>query len=277
MDYINALLDDPIGMLGFILLAFPGRIIALAAHEFAHAWMANRCGDPTARMLGRRTLNPLKHLDPIGTLLMLVMGFGWAKPVPVNPNNFRDLRRDDLKVSLAGVTMNLILFIIGFILMSAFALITLAGLPRFSNALMTSGEVFITRYAGEQVLVSGEYYYVLKDLFSYLPYVSEILITPALGQAAGWIYDMLSYFVQVNICLAVFNILPIPPLDGYHVFNDLILKRDLFASPKVSRVTSGLLYVLILSGVLGKGLGIVIDAVMGGMGSLVRCLLPLIL
>ena len=113
-SYISSLFTDPLATLGFFLLAFPGRILAISAHEFAHAWMADKCGDPTARMYGRLTLNPLKHLDLVGTLMMLLLGFGWAKPVPVNPYNFRNYRKDDLKVSLAGITMNLILFLAGF-------------------------------------------------------------------------------------------------------------------------------------------------------------------
>ena len=117
ISYIDEFFRDPKGMLIFFLLAFPGRILALSLHEFAHAWVANRCGDPTAKMMGRMTVNPLKHLDPLGTILMLVVGFGWAKPVPVNPRNYRNYRRDDLKVSLAGVTMNLLLSLLGQVLM----------------------------------------------------------------------------------------------------------------------------------------------------------------
>ena len=110
-------MENPREMLIFLLLSTPGRLMALSLHEFAHAWMANRCGDPTARMLGRLTVNPAKHLDPIGTIMMLLLGFGWAKPVPVNPRNYRNYRWDDLKVSIAGVTMNLIMFIASFLLM----------------------------------------------------------------------------------------------------------------------------------------------------------------
>ena len=90
LTYIDEFLAHPIAVLTIFLLAFPGRIIALSAHEFAHAWVAHRCGDDTAKMLGRMTLNPLKHLDPLGTAMMLLVGFGWAKPVPVNPRNYRN-------------------------------------------------------------------------------------------------------------------------------------------------------------------------------------------
>ena len=104
MSIFDQFLFDPRGTLLILLIALPGRLLAISAHEAAHGWVADRCGDPTARLMGRVTLNPLKHFDVVGTLCMLVFGFGWAKPVPVNPLNFRNYRRDDLKVALAGVT-----------------------------------------------------------------------------------------------------------------------------------------------------------------------------
>ena len=93
-----------------IILTAPPILLALTIHECAHAWVANRLGDPTAKMLGRVTLNPIKHLDPIGTLMLFFSGlFGWAKPVPVNPRNFRNIGRDMMWVSLAGPLSNLAL------------------------------------------------------------------------------------------------------------------------------------------------------------------------
>lgn len=92
-----------------ILLALPGMLIGLVFHEFSHAWMANKMGDPTPREFGRLTLNPLRHLDIIGTLALVFLRFGWAKPVPINPNNFRNPRRGIILVSLAGPGSNLIL------------------------------------------------------------------------------------------------------------------------------------------------------------------------
>ena len=91
-----------------LAISAPVFLWALTIHEFAHAWVAHKCGDDTALYEGRVSLNPLVHLDPIGTLCMLFVGFGWAKPVPVNPYNFRNYRRDDILVSLAGVTANLL-------------------------------------------------------------------------------------------------------------------------------------------------------------------------
>ncbi len=92
----------------FILIAI-ALILALSFHEAAHAYIARRLGDPTAEHMGRLTLNPLAHLDPLGTLLIFFVGVGWAKPVPVNPGNFRDPALDNLKVALAGPASNLIL------------------------------------------------------------------------------------------------------------------------------------------------------------------------
>ena len=92
------------------ILRIPPILLALSVHECAHAWVAYRLGDPTARMLGRVTLNPLKHLDPIGTIVLLVSGmFGWAKPVPINPRNFRNISRSIVLVSIAGPLSNLFL------------------------------------------------------------------------------------------------------------------------------------------------------------------------
>ena len=133
LTYIESFFSDPVNMLVIFLLAFPGRILALSAHEFAHAWVADRCGDPTARMLGRLTLNPMKHLDPLGTVMMRLVGFGWAKPVPVNPRNYRDYRRDDLKVSLAGVAMNLLLFVLAMLVMIGLAAFALSRIPVAQN------------------------------------------------------------------------------------------------------------------------------------------------
>ena len=94
----------------FIWLA--GLLIAISIHEASHAWTANHLGDPTARFAGRITLNPLAHLDPIGTLMLLFTGYGWGKPVPFDPYNLRDPRRDSALISLSGPVSNLILAVI---------------------------------------------------------------------------------------------------------------------------------------------------------------------
>ncbi|PIU24124.1 site-2 protease family protein [Candidatus Berkelbacteria bacterium CG08_land_8_20_14_0_20_39_8] len=91
----------------YAVVAIIGLLLAITVHEFAHAWMANYLGDPTAKHLGRLTLNPFKHLDPLGTLFLLVAGFGWGKPVPYNPSNLRS-DADEVKVALSGITANLL-------------------------------------------------------------------------------------------------------------------------------------------------------------------------
>ena len=266
-SYITSFFENPREMLIFLLLSIPGRFMALSLHEFAHAWMANRCGDPTARMLGRLTVNPARHLDPIGTVMMLLLGFGWAKPVPVNPRNYRNYRWDDLKVSIAGVTMNLIMFILSFLLMCGFVGFTVHRLPHFSSASIGSGEMFVANLMGQRVVYTGEYYFNMKDLFTMAPYIADYLIAPALGRMAGYIYQMLSYFVLVNIALAVFNLIPVPPLDGYHVLNDLLLKKSPFASEKVSRIAYGVLLALIFfTPVVSKLILFVEDLLMTGLG-----------
>ena len=267
-SYITSFLENPREMLIFLLLSIPGRFMALSLHEFAHAWMANRCGDPTARMLGRLTVNPARHLDPVGTVMMLLLGFGWAKPVPVNPRNYRNYRWDDLKVSIAGVTMNLLMFVLSFLLMCGFVGFTIHGLPHLDSASIGSSGMFTANLLGQRVVCTGEYYFNTKDLFTMAPYIADYLIAPALGRMAGYIYQMLSYFVLVNIALAVFNLIPVPPLDGYHVLNDLLLKKSPFASEKVSRIAYGILLALIFfTPVVSKLILFVEDLLMTGLGS----------
>ena len=166
------------GILDYIvsrLYILPAIIVGLSFHEFAHAFAAYKMGDPTARNLGRMTINPLAHIDPIGFLMMMIVGFGWAKPVPVNPNRYRNYRVGDIVVSLAGVTMNLIIAIV-------FAFIY----------------ALLVKVCDVRFLVSG---------------VGQSLLT------------VIMYFVTVNLCLLVFNLIPIYPLDGFHVAESLLAKR----------------------------------------------------
>lgn len=162
------------------LVIVPVLLLSVVIHEVAHAWQALREGDTTARDLGRITLNPIPHLDPVGSIIVpvvlhLLPGnflFGWAKPVPVNPRNYRNYRAGDIRVSLAGIVANLGLVV-------AFAL----GL-------------------------------------AVLPLVSSVL--PLGGQLGSTIFSILSYGVFINLILAYFNLIPIPPLDGSHVVCHLL-------------------------------------------------------
>ncbi|HTW46240.1 MAG TPA: site-2 protease family protein [Acidobacteriaceae bacterium] len=170
-------------------------VFALSLHEAAHAWMASQLGDPTARMLGRLTLNPMKHIDPIGTVLIpltmlfLFPGFlvGWAKPTPVTTRNFRNLRRDDILTTIAGPVSNLVA--------AAGATLLLIVLARLS----APGAAMV------------------RELASGIP-------TPGLnmGNPAVPIAMLLYIAVWLNLILAVFNLIPLPPLDGSHVLRHFL-------------------------------------------------------
>ena len=275
MGLISQLLANPREMIIFLLLALPGRFMALSLHEFGHAWVANRCGDPTARLMGRLTVNPLKHIDPVGLLMMLFVGIGWAKPVPVNPNNFRNYRADDLRVSLAGVTMNLLLFLVSSVVMFSFLGVALAKLPHESSltaAAMRGETAFIAEDAGEMRLFveSGSSYQYLpvREMAENAAWYGQFAIEAAFGKVASYIYQMLTYFVVVNIMLAIFNLIPIPPLDGYHVLNDLVLKRPLFADQKATMIGYAVMYGLMFTGLLSQGLGAVQTFIFTHLGSL---------
>lgn len=225
------------------LLNLPAFVLALTMHEAAHAYAAWKCGDPTARMMGRMTLNPLKHLDPRGFLFMFIAGVGWAKPVPVNPRNFRRPRRDDLMVALAGITMNLILFIVSTLAMYAFVTAALS----------------VHRYSSESVQIAYTYAYNMQSY----------LIEPELGPVCGWIFQFFADLAIVDISLALFNLLPIPPLDGYHVFNDIILKgRNLFPGIKIQQIGMLIILVLMFTGLFDKAFSFLVSGAFQGIGSL---------
>lgn len=232
-----------------LLLSIPPFILALSMHEAAHAWAADRCGDPTARHLGRLTLNPFAHIDPVGFAMLFVVGFGWARPVPVNPNNFRRYRRDDLKVSLAGITANLLMFAAGCLMM--FGMLA-AALGRIPSGALTASEVAMLLRS--------------PDTYGYG------LVAQLMGSFAGYAYLMMLIFTTVNLTLAVFNLLPVPPLDGYHVFNDLLLRRQLFAPRQAAMVGQIVLIALIFTGALRRLLGAVHEGALSGAGAVFEAL-----
>ena len=151
-----------------IVLLIPALVFSLSFHEFAHAWVAYRLGDSTAARMGRLTLNPMSHLDPIGSLALLLMGFGWAKPVPVDPRYLDNPRQDMVKVAAAGPISNIILAII-----AAFVLRLLFDTDLLSNSVKT--------------------FFII--------------------------------FMQINITLAVFNLLPVSPLDGSQILSPFLEKQ----------------------------------------------------
>lgn len=190
-----------------LLIATPPILFALTIHEFAHAWMAVRCGDATPKLNGRLTLDPLAHLDPVGTLCIFLgmlggVGFGWAKPVPVTPTMFNQRRRDSILVAVAGVSANL-----------ATALV-MALLLR-----VTYGAAFWQTPVGMTL------------------------------------WKMASMLCVISIALILFNLLPIPPLDGSHVLSNLLPYRYAAAYDRFTRIAPFILVALVFSGAIRFILG----------------------
>lgn len=250
LDYLQ---QDPLGFLLFMLYRAPAVLMALTFHEVAHGYIALRCGDPTAQLRQRLSLNPFKHLDPIGTISLFLLGFGWAKPVPVNPNNFKRGSRDDLLVSLAGVTTNLILFVF-----STF-LTVLVGMAMYVPELGRNAE-------GMRFMLSfQEIGYSIQLFPVYAKEIAPLLQTPWLLH----VQRFLLHFCMINLGLCLFNLLPIPPLDGFHVVNDLLLKGSINLSGKAFRIAHMVLLVLmfstdIVSRIVGAGVNFVQGLVLGG-------------
>ena len=166
-------------------------MFALSFHEFAHAWMASKCGDNTAARMGRLTLNPMAHLDVMGSMMILFVGFGWAKPVPVDGRNLENPRVDMMKVAAAGPLSNLLLA-------------------------MLAGMVFR--------LLNGT------------------------GLLSESIYLLILYFTQINITLAVFNLIPVAPLDGSQIFSAYLMRKNPQLAWKIQSYGPQVLFGLILFG-----------------------------
>ncbi len=176
-----------------MLLMLPALLIGLTLHEFAHALVASLLGDPTARKAGRLTLNPLKHLDPLGAIFLLFFHFGWAKPVPVNPFHFKgDRQRGMLLVSLAGPGTNLLL------------------------ALVTAAVWRIT------------------------------------GSVGNVLDSVIMYIFDINVVLAVFNFIPVPPLDGSKILAGLLPRGSGAWIYNLERYGVVILLLLAVTGIVGR-------------------------
>jgi Zn-dependent protease len=189
-----------------LLIVFPVLVFSIVLHEVAHGYVAYRQGDATAKMLGRLTLNPVPHIDPVGSILLPAMLaltssgiiLGWAKPVPVNPRNFRNYKRGDILVSLAGVAVNFVL--------------------AFLFAILWAGAEWGFRLA--------------PDLAGFWTAVAK----------------MAQYGVLVNFGLMIFNLIPIPPLDGSHVFAYLLPPRLAVPYRQLGMRGMAILFILLFFG-----------------------------
>ena len=267
LSILSQLLDETTRLQALIALLYrlPAVLIALTLHELAHGYVALRCGDPTAQMLGRLSFNPLKHLDPIGTVCMFLLGVGWAKPVPVNPRNFKNYRRDDLLVSLAGVVVNFLLFVFATLLMLLMTeflykpeMWDLGGLTTRRDFLRFDGYNFRLAYTNESLIAVAK----AKPGYIFTAELAGYLKTPWLQYVQRFLMD----FSMVNIGLALFNLLPIPPLDGYHVFNDILFRGRLHIPARVMNFLSFALLVLIFAtDVVSDLMGNAIFFVQGGL------------
>ncbi len=187
-----------------LAIRIPVFLLALTIHEFAHGWVANRLGDPTARLQGRLTLNPLAHLDIIGTIAIVLIGFGWAKPVPVDARYLRRPRQDMILISAAGPV---------------------------SNLLLATAVAFCYRM---------------------LPW-------GAFGSELAWLVvplrTMLRTGVWVNVLLAIFNLLPIPPLDGSRVVSGLLPLRQALSYSRLEPYGFVIIFLLFFSGIMDPVFG----------------------
>jgi Zn-dependent protease len=195
----------------------PGIIIGITIHEWAHAWVAYRLGDTTPKLQGRVSLNPVRHIDPVGLIALLFIGFGWGKPVMVNPYAFRHPRRDNLLTDIAGITLNFI---------AAFAV---TGIMRACVG-----------YAAENINVLE-------------------------GPAFAIIVTILQNIVWMNLVLMIFNLLPVPPLDGFGIVTEVFGLRGTSVYNAIYNAGFPILIALILFNVPSLVIGPVIEALYGFM------------
>ncbi len=195
-----------------ILWSIPAVLIAITIHEYSHGFIAYYYGDPTPKIAGRLTLNPLAHLDPVGTLMLLLFRIGWAKPVPINYNNLKNPKKDMMKVSFAGPASNIL---------TAFLF---AALIRLNNM------------------------FLQNIIFNYYSMLPNLVLT----FLRGWVI-FLQTGVLINLTLALFNLLPIPPLDGHHIILGILPSSWAQKYLKINN-TYGMLILLLLiwTGFIGK-------------------------
>ena len=209
-----------------LLFVIPCVLFALTVHEVSHGYMAYRLGDPTARNMGRLTLNPMKHLDPVGTLCMILFHFGWARPVPINTRYFRKPRRDTALTAASGPISNFIMAFLGLLVQE-----------------------------------------ILFAVFVRNPATSQF--TYNLQYAA---LTLFSYFHILNLSLGMFNLIPVPPLDGSRIFLTFLPAKYYFGIMQYERYIQLGLMLLLWLGFLDRPLSFLVSTLSGGMRFLIELL-----
>ena len=204
--------SDPMTWLSGKMIILPGLIIGFALHEFGHAFVAYKLGDNTPKLQGRVTINPLAHLDWLGLAALFFCGFGWGKPVQINPYNFKNRRAGNLMTSLAGVVMNLLIAILFTIILK-----------------------IVTASFGSYVLAAG------------------------MGQI---IWQMIYYTIQINFVLMIFNLIPVPPLDGFNIIAEIFNFGQTETYWRIYQYGSWLLVAVIIFGVAGRIIAPCVNALM---------------
>lgn len=237
MTIINNFIEN----LPQILLSLPIVLIALSFHELAHGFVAMKLGDNTAKNLGRLTMNPLKHIDIIGFISMVLFHFGWAKPVPIQSRNFRKPRRDMALTGLAGPVSNIILAIISVLLLRLVMLIMGVAMPNEINLCIKA--LFLGSFSS----ISASVPFIIMSIISYMLYLGVIL----------------------NLSLALFNLIPIPPLDGSRIFYVFLPANLYFGIMKYEQYISMAMFLLLMfTDIVTYPLSIAIDWLVNGLCTL---------